>query len=232
MRSLWKLMAEQKPDAEVLLEKKRAWAAENGKEACQNPRCGCVSCDCGEGCTCNVSPEVTCDPCKEMKATMAAKKADAEKLQAAEQLWDSAVAPKFPGLPSIRAAELMARQKEAPDEVVLVDCRGESERAVSTLPGNVVTMDAFEADPAAHGTGKLVVPFCLIGGRSAPLVQRMMEREERPWKEMRNFHLSLLDWCFEHGPLVSPEGGETNKVFVPGAAVKDMIASGYEVLTP
>ena len=37
---------------------------------CTNTKCKCPSCTCGSGCTCNVSPEVVCDPCKEFKAEM------------------------------------------------------------------------------------------------------------------------------------------------------------------
>ena len=35
---------------------------------CPNQKCMCRECTCGEGCTCNVSPEVTCDPCNIFKA--------------------------------------------------------------------------------------------------------------------------------------------------------------------
>merc|ERR1712150_280303 len=37
---------------------------------CTNTKCKCPTCTCGSGCTCNVSPEVVCDPCKEFKAEM------------------------------------------------------------------------------------------------------------------------------------------------------------------
>ena len=42
--------------------------------ACPNPKCMCKECTCGEGCTCNVSPQVTCDPCSEFKNKMQAAK--------------------------------------------------------------------------------------------------------------------------------------------------------------
>ena len=42
--------------------------------ACPNPKCMCKECTCGEACTCNISKEVTCDPCAEFK-----KKKQAEK---------------------------------------------------------------------------------------------------------------------------------------------------------
>jgi len=42
--------------------------------ACPNELCKCKECTCGKDCTCNVSPQVTCDPCKDFKASMIAKK--------------------------------------------------------------------------------------------------------------------------------------------------------------
>ena len=39
--------------------------------ACPNPSCNCKACTCGDGCTCGVSAEVTCDPCKDFKAAAA-----------------------------------------------------------------------------------------------------------------------------------------------------------------
>ena len=36
--------------------------------ACPNQLCKCDACTCGDGCTCGVSADVTCDPCKDFKA--------------------------------------------------------------------------------------------------------------------------------------------------------------------
>lgn len=44
------------------------------ERACPNMQCKCPDCTCGDGCTCNISPEVVCDPCKEFKAAMMAAK--------------------------------------------------------------------------------------------------------------------------------------------------------------
>ena len=46
--------------------------------ACPNPKCKCKECTCGDACTCNVSPEVTCDPCSEFRQKMQAAKAKAQ----------------------------------------------------------------------------------------------------------------------------------------------------------
>ena len=46
---------------------------------CPNKKCLCPDCTCGDGCTCNISEEVTCDPCKDLKAAKLAAKAAAPK---------------------------------------------------------------------------------------------------------------------------------------------------------
>ena len=43
---------------------------EKDSSKCTNPKCKCTTCTCGSGCTCNVSNEVVCDPCKDFKAEM------------------------------------------------------------------------------------------------------------------------------------------------------------------
>ena len=42
--------------------------------ACPNPKCLCKECTCGAGCSCNISAEVTCDPCAEFRRKMQAVK--------------------------------------------------------------------------------------------------------------------------------------------------------------
>jgi len=49
---------------------------------CPNALCKCPDCTCGDECTCNISPEVNCDPCIAFKAEMMAKKAAEEVLLA------------------------------------------------------------------------------------------------------------------------------------------------------
>jgi hypothetical protein len=41
---------------------------------CSNELCKCTECECGEKCTCGVSMEVTCDPCRNFKKKMMASK--------------------------------------------------------------------------------------------------------------------------------------------------------------
>ena len=64
--------AEVEAEAEAKLD-----AGAAAPEPCGNGKCTCTACTCGSGCTCNVSPDVSCDPCKDYKAEMMAKKAEA-----------------------------------------------------------------------------------------------------------------------------------------------------------
>jgi len=220
--------------ARVLLEKKKAHAASKGEpdNACQNLKCRCVECTCGAACTCNISPEVNCDECKDFKAQMAARQAEAaERLRAAEELFAGKVEPNFPDVSQITAAEILALQQESGDSVLLVDMRPDVERAVSTLPG-AVTLEALEADAATLSAGKLVVPFCTIGGRAAPVTRRLMECAERPWREVRNFKLSCIGWAHAGQQFVAPDGATTNRVYVPAPGLAALFPSGYEIVIP
>ena len=51
---------------------KQAAASTEDTERCANSACKCPDCECGPGCTCGVSPDVVCDPCKDFKKLMAA----------------------------------------------------------------------------------------------------------------------------------------------------------------
>mmetsp|Transcript_44166 Transcript_44166/g.99557 ORF Transcript_44166/g.99557 Transcript_44166/m.99557 type:complete len:232 (+) Transcript_44166:55-750(+) len=213
-----------------LLEKKRLWAAEHKEHgACQNPKCRCVECTCGAACTCNISPDVTCDPCKTFKAAMAAK-ANESRLEAAEAFYSANVAPTSLDVPCLLAEEVKSRRKEEEGSLVLVDCRSDEERAVSTIPGAIAIAE-FEAEPQRYGDGKLVVVFCTIGGRSAKVAQRLLQLPAKPWAEVKNFQLGILGWCHQGGELVDPAGAATNKVHPRSETMAGMFPmAGYEIV--
>lgn len=161
----------------------------------------------------------------------AAKTAEAEKLKMAQDMWNEKIAPRFTDVPVITTAEILELQKEAVDSVLLVDCRPEVERAVSSIPG-AVPLDKFEAEIDKLSKGKVVAPFCTIGGRSAPVVQRLLGRGEKPWKELKNYELSCIGWAHSGSQFENPDGQPTNKFFVPGPGAVAMFPAGYEILTP
>jgi len=45
-------------------------SSEGTTGACPNAKCKCTTCSCGKGCTCGISKDVTCDPCRAFKRSM------------------------------------------------------------------------------------------------------------------------------------------------------------------
>eukprot|EP00419_Tripos_fusus_P013058 CAMPEP_0172669102 /NCGR_PEP_ID=MMETSP1074-20121228/9476_1 /TAXON_ID=2916 /ORGANISM="Ceratium fusus, Strain PA161109" /LENGTH=232 /DNA_ID=CAMNT_0013485839 /DNA_START=83 /DNA_END=781 /DNA_ORIENTATION=- len=222
------LTAEQE---QVLLEKKKTWAKEAnvGDDVCQNVKCRCVECTCGAGCTCNVSPAVVCDPCKDFKTMMMAK-ATAARLESAETWYKDKISSTYPSLPSIQASELMDLRRADASGIVFVDVRPEAERLISMIPGSVAQAD-FQADPAKYSEGKLVVPYCTLGLASAAVANELLKSEKRPWAEVRNFELSLVGWCHQGGELLDSSGAPTMRVHGVRSDVAALFpVSNYEVI--
>lgn len=214
-----------------LLAKKKTWSEENGKagDACQNLKCRCVECTCGAACTCNISPEVNCDECATFKKGVVAKN-NAARLEGALAFYAEKVAPNYEGIKLIRAAEVQSLIAAASPEVLLVDVRKEEERAVSIIPGSV-SGEAFDADPEGLGAGKLIVTYCTIGGRSCGYAKKLLDMPSQPWAEVRNFELSMMEWCHLGLPLVDPSGAPTTRVHPCIPAMMDFFpVMGYEVV--
>lgn len=219
--------------AAALLAKKTSFAESQGKgdDVCANLKCRCAECTCGAGCTCNISPEVNCDECKDFKTKMIGK-TNAARVEIAEAFYAEKVAPKFEGISLIRGEELKKILKEGSPKVCLVDVRSEAERVVSTIL-NAVAAEEFEADPEGLGAGKLVVTFCTIGGRSCGFAKKLLEMPSQPWAEVRNYELSLIDWCHVGGELVDLKGEPTTRVHAGSEACVGMFpVAGYEVVPP
>lgn len=213
--------------AEALLAKKKAFAAEQGnaEDACQNLKCRCVECTCGAACTCNISPEVNCDPCKDFKAGMI-KKNNAERLKAAEGFFAEKIKPQFSEILGIRGPEVLQDQ----DLLVLIDVRSKEEQEVSKVAG-AVTVDEFEANMDI-AKGKTIVPYCLLGGRSAAYCRRLLEMPEQPWAGVKNLEVGVVDWCHCGGSLVDSAGASTTKIHVwKDSFLSMMPVQGYEVTT-
>jgi len=220
---------QKKAAAAQLQEGKSKFAAEQGIEVCSNPLCGCESCTCGPGCTCGVSLAVTCDPCvslvaarKEFKAAQM-KALNAERLAAARSLFAEKIKPNFEDVPGISAAELRDALQSA-EPPLLIDCRSQAERSVSTLRGSVpmhLEQQAKEARP--------MVAFCGIGGRAGKFAAELLQ--VNPDAKIKNFELSLIEWCHIGGELVHPDTQEpTDDVHTFTEEFSTMFpASGYKL---
>lgn len=125
----------------------------------------------------------------------------------------------YPDVRHLSARDLMVLLDDR-EEVLLVDVRGDAERAVSTLPGAISQSD-FEVLAEDIG-GRTVVAYCTIGVRSSRFAREMKQRGI----EVTNLNGSILAWTHAGGSLVA-EGQETHRLHVYGPRW-DLAAEGYE----
>lgn len=114
----------------------------------------------------------------------------------------------MPKPPTITAQEIrdMLENEEQSGNFVIVDVRSESESGVSLIPG-ALTRTEFERTAADH-QGKKVIAYCTVGVRSGKFVNQLIRQGWKAW----NYEGSIIDWCKNKLPLVSPDGAETQQV--------------------
>ncbi len=114
----------------------------------------------------------------------------------------------MPKPPTITAQEIrdLLENDEQSGNFVIVDVRSESESGVSLIPG-ALTRTEFERTAADH-QGKAVIAYCTVGVRSGKFVNQLIRQG---WKAC-NYEGSIIDWCKNKLPLVSPDGAETQQV--------------------
>jgi rhodanese-related sulfurtransferase len=122
---------------------------------------------------------------------------------------------------SAKIAKLEGKKPEE-SKFVLVDVRSAEEIAVSVIPGSI-TKQQFEKEKGKY-KGKLVVPYCLSGGRSATFANQLTQQGF----EVRNYKGSIVDWVTAEYPLVTEKGEPTKKVFINPDRFK--IPAGYEAV--
>lgn len=116
-----------------------------------------------------------------------------------------------------------AEGKQAADsKFVLVDVRSDEEIAVSMIPG-AITKQQFEKEKDRY-RDKLVIPYCLVGGRSAAFANEL----KNSGLIVKNYKGSILEWVLSELPLVNLKGEPTNKVFVNPERFK--IPASYEAV--
>lgn len=128
----------------------------------------------------------------------------------------------------ITVGEVLARR--ATDDgrrMVLVDVRGDDERAVSVIEG---AMSAEEYERVRRTIGPHdAVCYCTIGYRSGRFAEKMNKaREAGDDVKYLNLYGSIVAYTHEGGELVDPKTGEkTNKVHTFGKQWS-CVADGYE----
>lgn len=91
-------------------------------------------------------------------------------------------------------------------DFVVVDVRSEQEVAVSVIPG-AITKAAYQKDAAKY-RGKLVIPYCTVGGRSGAFAKQLAAQGVR----VKNYDGSILKWIEAGLPLVTLDGKPTQRV--------------------
>ena len=131
----------------------------------------------------------------------------------------------------ISARELYERQQaqaEAAGEessqpgFVVIDVRTPEEFGVSMIPG-AITKAAYEADPNKY-EGRTAIPYCTVGGRSGRYAKQLVEQGI----DVLNCQDSILGWCREGLPLVTPEGEPTTRVHTHSA--RNEVPDEYEAV--
>jgi rhodanese-related sulfurtransferase len=105
------------------------------------------------------------------------------------------------------SAEAKAAGQQPPEfNFVVVDVRSDAEVNVSIIPG-AITKAAFERDQAKY-RGKLVIPYCTVGGRSGAYAKKLAGDGVK----VMNYKGSILKWIDAGLPLVTVDGKPTNRV--------------------
>lgn len=86
---------------------------------------------------------------------------------------------------------------------LLVDVRSAAEQAVSRIPG-AITQQAYEAAAGSH-SGKQVVVYCTIGGRSYLYARQLVAAGV----DAKNYREGILGWCRAELPLVDSDDHAT-----------------------
>lgn len=107
---------------------------------------------------------------------------------------DTMINDKFPGVNHMEIDELLQRQKELGD-IVLLDVREEEEYAISHLPGAIHTLSPHTL-PLAQD--RFIVVYCSVGYRSARAVQ---EFQARGYPNVYNLRGSIFAWANRGLPL-------------------------------
>lgn len=106
---------------------------------------------------------------------------------------------------------------------VLVDCRTDAERLVSTIPGAVsqqslldslaVGTETKKGSPPPTLAGRAhprIVCFCTVGMRSGLFAKRLLR--DHPELDVFNMDGALVAWLHQGGQVVTPEGVPTTTV--------------------
>lgn len=127
-------------------------------------------------------------------------------------------------IPTVSANQIHTLQnsEELSDRFVIVDVRDKAETDVSIIPG-AITKSEFEKTSNQH-QGKSIITYCTVGFRSGLYAKKLARQGWRSY----NYQGSILDWCKNRLPLVTPDEKETKRVHTYSS--RYAVADGYEAI--
>ncbi|MCP4891031.1 MAG: rhodanese-like domain-containing protein [Planctomycetaceae bacterium] len=126
--------------------------------------------------------------------------------------------PKVDTIKTADLHKLLHQQQQAEDEAkesganaptanfVVVDVRSNAETSVSVIPG-AITKAQYEKNRRQY-QGRLVIPYCTVGGRSGAYAKQLAKSGVR----VKNYQGSILKWVDAGLPVVTLDGKPTNRV--------------------
>jgi rhodanese-related sulfurtransferase len=97
---------------------------------------------------------------------------------------------------------------------ILVDVRSDREMAISVIPG-AISKAEFEKNQAKY-SGKVVIPYCTVGGRCADFSRQLAQAG---WT-VRSYRGSIVEWVQNELPLATPKGESTTQLHTNGGVFK------------
>lgn len=148
----------------------------------------------------------------------------------AEQLYREVVEPAFLGILFCSAADV----RFSFGQTLLVDCRPEAYRAVSTIPGSFTPDQVNDGMLETTHTDKSIVVFCDIGDVSKQYLHHQHQRRSSKllfrWQKACVMTMGMAGWCHDGGMLADSSGEMTLKVCTSLIFDdKEIFPVGYEI---
>ncbi len=128
-------------------------------------------------------------------------------------------------VPEIKVEQLQRLkldEAKADSPYVLVDVRTKEESSVSLIPGAITKFD-YEKNRDRYGN-RTVITYCTSGYRSEQYARELISQGAKAI----NFKGSILEWCRDDLPLVTPTGDPTNRVHTYSS--KNKVPAKYDAV--
>jgi len=166
----------------------------------------------------------------EKKDLLSQQKVDTARKANAAQLYREVVEFGFLGILFCSAADV----RFSFGQILLVDCRPEAYRAVSTIPGSVTPDQVNDGILETTHMEKPIVVFCDIGNVSKQYLHHQHQRRSSKllfrWQKACVMTMGMAGWCHDGGMLTDSSGKMTLKLCTSSIFDdKGIFPVGYEI---